>query len=153
MCIRDSVEAVAAIENPAREVPKLAPVPSFGVTQAPPKEGVPNPVSELRQIDTALSVPLNVAISGVRNTAGRVLILVFDSQSAYDGYDYERAVGYAEVAPTNDTIKYAFDDLTTGPYAVTIIHDENGNYDLDLKDGYPIEGYGTTGANLSLIHI
>ncbi|MEM1019931.1 MAG: DUF2141 domain-containing protein [Sphingomonadales bacterium] len=26
------------------------------------------------------------------------------------------------------------------------LHDEKGNYDLDMKDGYPLEGYGVTGA-------
>ncbi len=153
-------------ERPVREMPLLAPVPEFNrhvieqvqsisssILASSQKETLQRNVasaenaSEKTHVTNSKDVmPLRVTISGVRNANGKVLVLIFDNQPAYDAYDYDQAVGFAEIAATTEDISFTFKDLISGPYAVTLFHDENGNYDLDMQDGYPIEGYGTSGA-------
>lgn len=90
---------------------------------------------------------LTVIIDGVRNCTGSVLVLVFDDAAAYKAYNYERAVGFAELEASEGKLSRNFPNLTAGPYAVVVFHDENGNQDLDMESGYPLEGYGTSGAD------
>ena len=47
---------------------------------------------------------------------------------------------------TTGTMNVPFEKLTDGPYAIALFHDENEDYDLNLENGQPIEGYGTSGA-------
>ena len=71
--------------------------------------------------------------------------MVFDNASAYNNYDYNRSVGYAEIKAKKGTVSAAFPDLTNGSFVVSIFHDEDNNQDLNLQNGLPIEGYGTSG--------
>ena len=90
---------------------------------------------------------LKVTVTGARSTNGKIIVLVFDEAAAYNAYDYENAVGYAELAASTAPITHTFSGLTADAHAVVLIHDENENYNLDLVEGYPIEGYGTSNAD------
>lgn len=121
-------------------------IPETGAQVAP--EASPPPAA------TSISSPqteipdrdLKVTINGARNANGTVIVLVFDNEAAYDAYDYEKAVAYAELAASTEPITHTFSGLTSYVNAVVLIHDENDNYDLDMVDGYPVEGYGTSKA-------
>ena len=89
---------------------------------------------------------LSVEIAGLRNGSGDVIVLVFDDREAFEAFDYRKAVGYEEVKAVAGAVAVAFPDLKTGPYAVTVFHDENGDRDLNMEEQIPLEGYATTGA-------
>lgn len=90
---------------------------------------------------------LSLEIVDVRNEQGNVLITVFDVEAAYESYDYELALAYRIVPAQPGTIRVHFPRLTNGPYAVSLFHDENGDYDLNFDGLNPLEGYGTSGAS------
>ena len=74
------------------------------------------------------------------------MIFVFDDQSAFDDGDYYSAAGYAEVAADTASLTVSFPELSSGPYAVSLFHDENSDGDFNMSGIYPLEGYGTSGA-------
>ncbi len=99
--------------------------------------------------DASASPPvqgLQVDITGTRNDVGNVIVMVFDAEDAYAAYDFEKTVGFQELAARPQTLTVTFRDLTSGPYAVMMFHDENGDYDLNMNGDWPTEGYGTSGA-------
>ena len=90
---------------------------------------------------------LTVEIHDVRNDAGQVVVIVYDDKRAFEAYDYESAVSFAEVAAEAGELKVQFPELPTGSYAVSLFHDENDDGDFNLDGMTPLEGYGTSGAN------
>ncbi len=87
---------------------------------------------------------LTVSINGVRNSKGKIYIMVFDNAAAYASYDYQQAVGFAELPASTRRITTKFPDLADKAYAVSVFHDENGNQQFDMQGDYPAEGYGTS---------
>ncbi len=88
----------------------------------------------------ATAGPLVVTLDGIRNSRGKVLVLAFDNESAFDASDFERAAGYKELPAKSGTMQVRFPKLKSGDYAVIAIHDENGNYALDYGSATPTEG-------------
>ena len=98
-------------------------------------------------------IGLDVVVAGIRNDKGKVIVAVFNSANAYEAYDYDRSIAYAEfeaARATRGAIRMSFPNLKSGPYAISLFHDENSNYDLDMQDDYPLEGYGASGARNAL---
>jgi len=95
---------------------------------------------------TTSGTPLTVSINGSRNTKGKIYVLVFDNAAAFATYDYERAVGFAELPASTQRVTTKFPDLTGKAYAISVFHDENGNERFDMNGDYPTEGYGTSRA-------
>ena len=91
--------------------------------------------------DTALIVDLNPVIS----SEGRVIVMVFDDADAYGAFDYQRAADFAERRAEPGEMRFVFDDLIAGPYAVFAFHDADGDYDLTMDGAVPLEGFGGTG--------
>ncbi|WND01858.1 DUF2141 domain-containing protein [Temperatibacter marinus] len=89
---------------------------------------------------------VTVTIKGIENSTGKIIVMIFNEKNSYAAYDFNKAVGYREIAPQKGKIMLAFPELKQGPYAVVLFHDENENYDLDMRGDYPLEGYGTSGA-------
>lgn len=89
---------------------------------------------------------LSLTINGVRNTDGRVIVMVFDKQATYDAHDYENTAGYIELSATFGKMSHTFVDLTEGPYVVSLFHDENSDYEFNMSGENPLEGYSTSGA-------
>lgn len=94
----------------------------------------------------ALSQGLDLTVEGVRNGNGAVLILVFDNKPAFERLRIRKAVAFATVPARPGKVKHRFPDLDTGPYAIFLFHDENGDEVLNHKGNHLLEGVGATGA-------
>jgi uncharacterized protein (DUF2141 family) len=89
----------------------------------------------------AQAAELVVKVSDVRAQKGRLLMAVFDSADAWDGK--AEAVAKQAIEATSSEVDFHFPGLVAGRYAVSVMHDENGNGKLDSNFmGMPIEGYG-----------
>jgi len=92
---------------------------------------------------------LTVTVANLRNDQGQVLICVFSADSS-DKAEFPdcakgRAVRTARGAISGGKAFMTFNGLKDGAYAVAIIHDENGNGQLDTNFlGIPAEGVGVS---------
>ena len=82
---------------------------------------------------------LVVNIKNIKNKNGDILIGLYDSTS-----NFPRKVATGKVVKvTENEMEVTFADIKPGNYAVSVLHDENQNKDLDTnKLGIPKEGYG-----------
>lgn len=79
---------------------------------------------------------LTVHVSGLRNATGQLRVRLTRDQKDVEA----RAVA---IDAKSLTAQVVFDHLPQGVYAVSLIHDENGNGQLDYGAfGAPSEGYG-----------
>jgi uncharacterized protein (DUF2141 family) len=89
----------------------------------------------------AHSAELVVKVNDVRTPKGQLLMAVFDSAEAWEGK--ARAVAKQAADATTGEVDFHFPGLAAGRYAVSVMHDENGNGRLDSNlIGMPTEGYG-----------
>ena len=66
---------------------------------------------------------------------------VFDSADAWNGK--AKAIAQQAQSASAASVEFSFADLPSGTYAVSVMHDENGNGSLDSNFlGMPVEGYG-----------
>lgn len=82
---------------------------------------------------------LVVEVRNFKNTAGKVKVAVFDSESTYLNESK-----YAEdtVVYNQESVQLIFRGLPQGEYAISIYHDENDNGKLDTNFiGIPTESY------------
>ena len=88
----------------------------------------------------ASAATLTITVKDVRNTTGTVLIAVYD-QSGFGKPELAKAK--QKVGAKAGEVKFVFQGLSAGKYAVAAFHDENGNGKLDRNSlGVPTEGYG-----------
>lgn len=94
----------------------------------------------------AMGQGLNLTVENVRNDTGAIVVLVFDNATAFESLDHEGAVDFAEIPAAPGRVRHDFPNLTGGPYAVILFHDENGDWDVNYTDERWLEGVGATGA-------
>lgn len=82
---------------------------------------------------------LTVNIQNLKNENGDILIGLYDNAS-----NFPRKVSTGKVVKVTDReMHVTFSDVKPGNYAVSVLHDENQNKDLDQgRLGIPKEGYG-----------
>ena len=84
---------------------------------------------------------LIVTITDIREAQGSLMAAVVDSDAAWN--NQAKPVSAQKVAATKGEMTLKFADLPAGKYAVQVMHDENGNNQLDANFlGIPSEGYG-----------
>ena len=82
---------------------------------------------------------LTVNIKNFKNTDGMVKVTLFDSKANF----LSKGVGQKVDIKDKTMVQVIFKNVAVGTYAVAIIHDENGNGDLDTGAfGIPTEDYG-----------
>ncbi len=82
-----------------------------------------------------VKITLQVAINDLRNSDGEILIRLAD--------DHNATIAKQIIMIKKGKTIAVFDGLSSGKYAVSYIHDENSNGELDSGVmGIPSEGYG-----------
>lgn len=82
---------------------------------------------------------LTVKIENIKGKKGSLRLGVFNSEEGF----LKKAIGGRVIKPEGDKVTIVFDDLKPGKYAISIIHDENDNNEVDKKAfGIPKEGLG-----------
>ena len=91
---------------------------------------------------------LTVKIENIKNNNGDILIGLYDSLARFP-----RKVSTGKVIKvTGKEMQVKFSDIKPGNYAVSVLHDENQNKDLDQGMlGKPKEGYGFSNNVMGLI--
>ncbi|WP_323755539.1 DUF2141 domain-containing protein [Roseivirga sp.] len=86
-------------------------------------------------------VTITVTISNVRNSTGSLLVGLYNKDTDFpQGEPYMTQV---VVLKSSSDKKITFEGVPAGDYAIAVIHDENGNEDMDTNEyGMPTEGFG-----------
>jgi uncharacterized protein (DUF2141 family) len=88
---------------------------------------------------------LIVKVVGLRNTKGKVDVLLFRSSAGFPDDPSKAVVDDEQIDPKTLTAQVVFQHVAPGPAAVTVLHDENLNDKLDKNlVGIPREGYGAS---------
>ena len=83
---------------------------------------------------------LTIRVEGLRNLNGYLGIALYTDSDEFPGDDptYSK-----EVEVEDNTMEIVFEELEPGNYAIAIMHDENGNGEMDMNEyGMPLEGFG-----------
>ena len=92
--------------------------------------------------DPVLRGKLIVQIEGIRESSGEIGVLLFDRATGFPG-DSKASIRHRVVPARTGQVALNFEDLPFGTYAVAVIHDLNGNRQVDTNLlGIPKEGYG-----------
>ncbi len=87
---------------------------------------------------------LTVNVSGFKNSKGMCRLWLYNSADGWPS-DEKKAFRIVEVPITGSGSICVFKDLPAGTYALSAIHDENGNHKFDTNFlGIPKEAYGNT---------
>ena len=82
---------------------------------------------------------LTVKIKNLKNTEGRLEVSLFSTEADWLNTGTQKIVEFKHT----DEVVVTFENVTPGIYAVSVIHDENSNGDLDTGVfGIPTEDYG-----------
>ena len=92
---------------------------------------------------TALSyaqqMTISVEITNIKSDEGNILIGLFDSEKNF----LKSSLKGDKVKAKEGKIKVSFENIPTGTYTISVIHDENDNGELDSNFmGIPKEPYG-----------
>ena len=91
---------------------------------------------------------LTVEVAGLENTNGQVCFSVFESSEGFpsdsEAVFAEQCVSAEESADEDAApLSVTFPDLSMGTYAVSVLHDENGDEQINQGTfGIPTEGFG-----------
>jgi uncharacterized protein (DUF2141 family) len=89
---------------------------------------------------------LTVRVMGARNTKGKIGVTLFRNAQGFPD-DTSKAIRResVEIDPNTMSAQVTFKDLPQGTFAVSVLHDENGNGKMDKNFvGMPKEGYGAS---------
>ncbi len=90
---------------------------------------------------SVFAAELEVTVRGIESEEGQLMIAVVNSEAAFNGET--PAVLSLLIAPQGDTITFSTDALPEGDYGIRVMHDENGNGDMDSNMvGMPTEPWG-----------
>ncbi len=113
----------------------------FMTTLLPAVQAAPLPSAQPIAMDT-----LTVRITGARNAKGKIIVYLFRDPQGFPT-DASEILRQQDVTidPRTMTARAAFKDLPSGTFAVTVLHDENGNGKMDTNFlGIPTEGTGAS---------
>ena len=92
-------------------------------------------------VSSLFSHSLEVNISNIQNIKGKIYIGVYDKKEGFSILD-KQYVGVIQKVSSN-TLKYTFENISSGTYAISVFQDGNDNNILDKNlFGKPTEAYG-----------
>jgi uncharacterized protein (DUF2141 family) len=107
---------------------------------------VPWPLFRSLSAQTTEKGTLTVRVTGARNTRGKIWVTLFQGAQGFpDDPSKASRQQSADIDPNAMSAQVIFKDLPQGPFAVSVLHDENGNRKMDKNFvGMPKEGYGAS---------
>jgi len=88
---------------------------------------------------------LTVRIEGVRSATGTVVVCLWDAPATFPDCGRSQPAGVRSVPAAKGAVAVRFPGLAPGTYAVSVLHDENGNNRMDTGFlGLPREGFGAS---------
>ena len=82
---------------------------------------------------------LKVTVNNFKNTEGKVHVTLFDSEASFLQKGEQKIIEIKD----KKSVQVVFQNVAKGTYAISIIHDENDNGELDtMVFGIPTEDYG-----------
>lgn len=97
--------------------------------------------ASVRAASEAQRTTVEIDISQVRNSRGKVLVCLTANAKAFPDCGKDPASRKLAL-PANASLVARFEGVPPGTYAVALIHDENGNNRMDLALFLPKEGFG-----------
>lgn len=83
---------------------------------------------------------LEVNITGIENTNGKIVILLFNSEENLEEETHYKLLSTEIISNSAKTL---FKNLPIGEYAIRLYHDEDNDDEIDTNFlGIPTEGYG-----------
>lgn len=93
---------------------------------------------------------IQVRITGIESNKGQLALLLFKGGDGFPS-DYTKAIRQVMIPVVSPATVYTFSDLPAGTYAITVMHDENKNNELDKNMfGIPEEGIGVSNNALNM---
>jgi uncharacterized protein (DUF2141 family) len=88
----------------------------------------------------AQAATLEIEVEGLSSREGQLLVAVYDSA---EGWMKKPVRGLRQSAAGDGPVRLRIDNLPEGQYAITLLHDANGNGRMDSNVmGMPTEPYG-----------
>lgn len=85
---------------------------------------------------------VKVTFNELESNEGQVLVCLFDNDNGFPG-KIDRALHVEKVAVTDRQAQHTFSNLPLGSYAVSVVHDEDGNDEIKKNwMGMPKEKVG-----------
>ena len=92
------------------------------------------------QVTTDTGTVLELKITDLKNTRGKVLVSLFIDEASFLKTPYKTVA--VDISEAKEALA-RFDGLKAGAYALAVFHDKNDNGELDTNFlGIPKEGYG-----------
>lgn len=86
---------------------------------------------------------IEVCIDNIRSSDGTVGVALFNTKKGFPGKSHKALEG--QNVPAGEQCVVRFENVPYGSYAVSVLHDENGNGKMDKAFlGIPKEGFGTS---------
>jgi len=88
---------------------------------------------------TTEQATLIVDVEGLRNNDGSVGLALFNNADTFPAAALQNAL----VKPDSLHARFVLEDIPYGTYALSVLHDENDNQQMERNDlGMPTEGFG-----------
>ncbi|MCV6636808.1 DUF2141 domain-containing protein [Candidatus Albibeggiatoa sp. nov. NOAA] len=92
--------------------------------------------------NTAYAGDLQITINNIHNDKGYLLISVYNNATAFETEDENEIHTYVAMPARVGSQIITLHAFPVGTYAISVLHDENGNSQFDVdKLGTPLEGY------------
>jgi uncharacterized protein (DUF2141 family) len=95
----------------------------------------------LSSIGISQTANLTLKIKNIEEVKGEILLGIYNNETDYKAS--ENQVWKGSIPVTSEIVEYTFEDLPFGSYAISLIHDVNGNGEFDTNwIGFPKEPFG-----------
>ena len=82
---------------------------------------------------------ITVVIKNVKDAPGNVAVALFNNEKDFMKYRFDSKI----IEAHGGEVQVVFENVPPGSYAISVLHDENGNNEMDSNIiGMPKEGFG-----------